>query len=316
MSSRKNGRGVSSFLRLLGVGLLLSSVMCRMKSRLWLGSILHRAGNVHSPAVKNMAEHRAALSSLAGPEQVSEGMRVRVLISYEFEEGEVPEYVELKPGIEFVCGRNDVAPQLEAAVCDMVLGETRNVSFPADSPLFGPRDATKVVEVPLDTLQDSADKCKVGELVSLDDGGGQGVVLALGPAAATIDLNHPLAGKPVSTRITLTNCKDAVSDKVRVKSVTPGDGVTYPRYGDILRLRCVTSPAQRSSAQSAGTEGETMSVKFGFGDLQQSWEEGIGRLSLGERATIDIPAGLSNSGSAVVLDVEILGIQSELDLAF
>ena len=78
---------------------------------------------------------------------------------------------------------------------------------------------------------------------------------------------------------------------VTVESVEPGDGATYPRPGDMLRIH------YRGMLCSDGTEFDSsytrdrpFSFKFGTGEVISGWDAGLAKVSLGERAVLTVSA--------------------------
>ena len=79
------------------------------------------------------------------------------------------------------------------------------------------------------------------------------------------------------------------SGGVTVESLTAGDGATYPRPGDMLRIH------YRGTLCSDGTEFDSsyardrpFSFKFGTGEVISGWDAGLAKVSLGERAVLTV----------------------------
>ena len=76
---------------------------------------------------------------------------------------------------------------------------------------------------------------------------------------------------------------------VTVESLEAGDGATYPRPGDMLRIH------YRGTLCSDGTEFDSsyardrpFSFKFGTGEVISGWDAGLAKVSLGERAVLTV----------------------------
>mmetsp|Transcript_17195 Transcript_17195/g.60010 ORF Transcript_17195/g.60010 Transcript_17195/m.60010 type:complete len:320 (-) Transcript_17195:330-1289(-) len=259
------------------------------------------------------ARRASSMPRFALLDSAVDGARVRAALAYEFDDGYTPDSVDLNPALEFIVGRRDVARGLDEAVRGMVVGETKELAFGTDNPLFGARDEEAVVEVPLEVVRGR----QVGDLVSAGDDhdGPTGVLRSVGPTSASVDLNHPLAGKGVSVRLTLLHCEEALVAGVRLQTIAPGDGKTYARYGEVVTLHCTSLAKDGSVVACSRDRGEPLRIRMGSGEKSADWEEGVARVSLGEKAAIRFPAkGLWDA--TLNLEVEILSIESDLEMAF
>lgn len=253
------------------------------------------------------------------------GLLVRAGIRYACDDPEALGAVDLNPALEFVCGAGDVPRGIDEGVVGMAVGETRELHFGDDDPLFGAWDEAKMVEVPIQHLENP----QVGSVVSLEaySLGGSGVVRELHPTTAAVDLNHPLAGRGLTVTISIMGVEEAPGkQEVRVQTVSAGDGETYPHHRDVVTVHYVASLAVGGSPfESSRDGGAPLRFRIGSGEVFPGLEEGVERLSLRERATIRVPAALGygpggKPGSVppnadLVLDVELLDIESELELA-
>lgn len=106
---------------------------------------------------------------------------------------------------------------------------------------------------------------------------------------------------------------------VEVKVVTPGDGKTFPKKGDKLAMQYTgTLAANGKKFDSSRDRGQPFVFTYGVGQVIRCWDEGIGKLSLGERAilhcTSDYAYGASGAGGVIPpnadldFDVELLKI--------
>ena len=115
--------------------------------------------------------------------------------------------------------------------------------------------------------------------------------------------------------------RDESGGGVTVDSLEAGDGTTYPRAGDTLRIH------YRGTLCSDGTEFDSsyardrpFSFKFGTGEVISGWDVGLAKVSLGERAVLTVSSE-SAYGAAGALgkipphadlrfDVHLLGVSS------
>lgn len=144
---------------------------------------------------------------------------------YEFDD-DYPE-VDLNPALEFVCGQGDVVPQIDNGVKGMKIGDRKFIGFDEDFPLFGFHDANKQISVPSSEYAGYV----AGSVLSVKNVG-SGLVVKETANQLVVDLNHPLAGKPVNITITLLASEEVPPKNVRIERLKPGDGLTYPTFGD------------------------------------------------------------------------------------
>jgi len=74
-----------------------------------------------------------------------------------------------------------------------------------------------------------------------------------------------------------------------VSQITPGDGRTFPRIGDRVTIEYIGSLENGQRIDSSVERGPMM-FQIGVGSVLRCWDEGITRLSLGERAVIHASA--------------------------
>ncbi len=98
--------------------------------------------------------------------------------------------------LKFTVGMGQMIAGFDSGVVGMKDGETKNIRLLAKD-AYGEYRAELVGEVPKDKVPP---EIKVGsELVA--DSGMRGIVTKIGSENATIDFNHPMAGKALNFRI-------------------------------------------------------------------------------------------------------------------
>lgn len=203
-------------------------------------------------------------------------------------------------------------PGFDLGVRGMATGETKEIKVAA-ADAYGEIDDSRVQEVPVERLPDG---CKVGDRLSTGSGG-QAVVTKLEGDTATLDLNHPLAGQSLTFTVTLVTC--APEPELEVETVTPGNGVHYPAVGDQLEMHYTGTLASTGDKfDSSRDRGDPFKFQIGVGQVIKGWDEGVIKMSLGERAILRIPAemgyGARGAGGSIppnadlVFDVELLKI--------
>lgn len=106
---------------------------------------------------------------------------------------------------------------------------------------------------------------------------------------------------------------------VTVKTTQNGDGVTFPKKGDKLSMHYTgTLKENGSKFDSSVDRGTPFSFTIGVGQVIKGWDEGVMKMSLGEKATLDITPdygyGARGAGGVIppnadlIFEVELLKI--------
>jgi len=252
-------------------------------------------------------------SFCAGSTEVaSTGMSVKVHYKGTLDDGTVFDSSEGRDPMEFTLGAGRMIPGFENGVLGMTVGETKDLKMtPADA--YGEHDDKFVVEVPLTKLPEG-----VEEGTMLQSSNGMMVkITKIDGENATIDQNHPLAGKTLNFTVTLESCVEVPS--LRVEVLKAGDGVTYPKAGDKLTMHYTgTLASDGSKFDSSVDRGQPFEFQIGIGQVIQGWDQGVIQMSLGEKSMLHIPSSLGygerGAGQAIppnadlVFEVELLKI--------
>eukprot|EP00913_Durusdinium_trenchii_P007694 g7228.t1 len=97
---------------------------------------------------------------------------------------------------------------------------------------------------------------------------------------------------------------------VEVKTLRPGDGVTYPKPGDKLVTHYVGRLAATGQEIDSSYQ-RRLPFRFQLGVQQviPGWDEGLQRMTLGEKALLTIPASLayghSGAGGSIPPDTDL-----------
>ena len=124
---------------------------------------------------------------------VNNGDSVKVHYEGRFEDGEIFDKSEGRGALEFEAGSDQLIPGFSNGVVGMAVGDKKTLTLPP-AEAYGDRDPARVQEVELGVLPEGV---KVGDHLQGQSGEHvvQLLVTALGESAATLDGNHPLAGK-------------------------------------------------------------------------------------------------------------------------
>ena len=194
---------------------------------------------------------------------------------YEFDD-DYPE-VDLNPALEFVCGQGDVVPQIDNGVKGMKIGDRKFIQFDEDFPLFGFHDANKQISVPSSEYAGYA----AGSVLSVKNVG-SGLVVKETANQLVVDLNHPLAGKPVNITITLLASEEVPPKNVRIERLKPGDGLTYPTFGDWITLHLEVSIKTTGEVLTSTFGTDPLRYHLGFPDAEpkgRGFESGIQKVT-------------------------------------
>lgn len=111
-------------------------------------------------------------------------------------DGKVVDSSDPKLPYEFKSGAGQLPPGLEAQLQGLQSGEGKIITVPA-SQGYGPVDSGAVQRIPLASFGGMAKDLQVGKAVDgiWKNKPASGRVIALDAQSATLDFNHPLAGK-------------------------------------------------------------------------------------------------------------------------
>lgn len=96
-----------------------------------------------------------------------------------------------------------------------------------------------------------------------------------------------------------------------VTTISPGDGATFPKAGDALTMHYTgTLAADGSKFDSSVDRGTPFSFTIGVGQVIRGWDEGVMKMSLGEKATLAIPSedgyGPRGAGGVIPPDADLV----------
>ena len=105
---------------------------------------------------------------------------------------------------------------------------------------------------------------------------------------------------------------------VEVTTIAAGDGATFPTQGDNLTMHYPGTLADGTKFDSSLDRGDPFRFTIGIGQVIRGWDDGVMKMSLGEKAKLDITPdfgyGAQGAGGVIppnadlVFEVELLGI--------
>jgi FKBP-type peptidyl-prolyl cis-trans isomerase 2 len=179
--------------------------------------------------------------------------------------------------MEFVVGSGQVIAGFDKGVRGAIVGEPVELSLPP-ALAFGEIDQASVVEIPLSNLPANL---SVGAKLRVSADGQVGTVKDISDEVATVDLNHILAGKTV--HFTLTVIEHLIGSGPQLTELSPGDGMTFPRQGDVVTIHYTgTVDASGKEFDSSRKSGKPFEFELGGSSAIEAWERCIVQMSVGQ----------------------------------
>lgn len=130
------------------------------------------------------------------------------------EQGEVLETNEGLDPIAYLHGHDNMMPGVEDAIAGKAGGEKFSVTL-APETTYGIRDEEAIQRVSVKHLQgEKVWKAGMHALLSTDQGQRQVTVIKVGKFMATVDVNHPLAGRELGFDIDIVEARDATAEEI------------------------------------------------------------------------------------------------------
>ncbi|KAL2848551.1 hypothetical protein BJY01DRAFT_211546 [Aspergillus pseudoustus] len=74
---------------------------------------------------------------------------------------------------------------------------------------------------------------------------------------------------------------------VEIERLSPGDGVNFPKAGDLVTIHYVGTLASNGSKfDSSRDRNNPFETEIGIGKVIKGWDQGVPQLSLGEKAVL------------------------------
>ena len=136
--------------------------------------------------------------------QAQTGQTVRVHYTGKFDDGSVFDSSQGRDPLEFPLGAGQVIPGFEDAIVGMSIGDKKTVNIPCDN-AYGPHHPEMIDEVERSAIPAEIDLQVGGQLQAMgpDNQPVLLTIVALSDSHATMDANHPLAGKDLTFELEL-----------------------------------------------------------------------------------------------------------------
>ncbi|XP_055838943.1 peptidyl-prolyl cis-trans isomerase Fkbp12 [Episyrphus balteatus] len=106
---------------------------------------------------------------------------------------------------------------------------------------------------------------------------------------------------------------------VDVIPITPGDGSTYPKSGQLVSVHYTGTLDNGTKFDSSRDRGKPFKFTIGRGEVIRGWDEGVKQLSLGQRAKLVCSPdyaygsrghpGIIPPNATLTFDVELLKVE-------
>ncbi|CAH0696227.1 unnamed protein product [Spodoptera exigua] len=106
---------------------------------------------------------------------------------------------------------------------------------------------------------------------------------------------------------------------VDVETIAPGDGITFPKPGQTVVVHYTGTLENGKKFDSSRDRGQPFKFTLGRGDVIQGWDQGICRMSVGERARLICSPdfaygsrghpGVIPPNATLIFDVELIRVE-------
>ena len=117
--------------------------------------------------------------------------------------------------VAFLQGAHNILPAVERELEGLEAGDSKSVKL-RPKQAYGEYNAEAVMRVPIKNLVGKGGKVKVGQIIDVDTDQGPRTlrVIKAGKFNATVDTNHPYAGKSLIFDIEVVDVRDATAEEI------------------------------------------------------------------------------------------------------
>src|SRR5690606_33120970 len=133
-----------------------------------------------------------------------EGDTVRVQYTGKLKDGTIFDTSDEREPLEFTIGKGEIIPGFERAVIGMKPGETKTATIPPEE-AYGPHRDDMLFTIDRDQFPEDIQP-RPGQQLQIQQPGGQAAIVTVSDVSeltVTLDVNHPLAGQPLTFAIKL-----------------------------------------------------------------------------------------------------------------
>ncbi|TYZ69358.1 hypothetical protein PybrP1_004238 [[Pythium] brassicae (nom. inval.)] len=283
--------------------------------------VLERSSAARAWAALGSASLSSAAAAGSDGERVAVGDRVVLQVNGSLSNGE--KFGQTERPLTFLVGSGDVLPGIEEAVVGLRKGERKSVEI-APAKAFGAEK--QIHTVPRAQLNFSAeDEAQLAIGVGLQlQNGQQAHIVKVTAESIDIDLAHPYAGETLFAELEVVDhvARAQLGPDERLvlpEELSPGDNASFPARGDTLVMHYVGSLAADGSVfDSSRDRGQPFEFQIGVGQVIKGWDEGVMRMSKGQKALLRIPAakgyGRAGAGAAIPPDADLVFEVELLDI--
>jgi len=145
--------------------------------------------------------------------QVENRKAVTINYTLKDEAGEVLDSSEGREPLSYLHGVGNIVPGLEKALEGKQVGDALTVTV-APEEGYGPRDDRQIRNIPVRKLPEGKVEVGMRFRIQTDQGYLVATVTALRGDYATVDANHPLAGKTLHFAVTVVGIRDATEEEL------------------------------------------------------------------------------------------------------
>nr|CDS26820.1 fk506 binding protein [Hymenolepis microstoma] len=106
---------------------------------------------------------------------------------------------------------------------------------------------------------------------------------------------------------------------VDIEVIKPGNGTDYPQKGQTVQVHYTGTLTNGKKFDSSRDRGQPFEFKLGRGEVIKGWDEGVAKMSLGERSKLTISpdygygsrgaGGVIPPNATLIFDVELISFK-------
>uniref|UniRef100_K3WIR8 peptidylprolyl isomerase n=1 Tax=Globisporangium ultimum (strain ATCC 200006 / CBS 805.95 / DAOM BR144) TaxID=431595 RepID=K3WIR8_GLOUD len=274
-------------------------------------------------AIGSASFYSSDSTSSAGSESIAIGDRVYLHMQGQLSNGEKFGLTEKESPISFIVGSGEVIVGIEEAVVGLQKGVTKSVEIEPAKAFGVEKEIHTVPRSQLNLSPEDEAQLAVGLGLQLQNGQ-QARIVKVTDESIDIDLSHPYAGETLFIDLTIVDhvAHSELSSEQQIvlpEEISPGDNTNFPHRGDMLVMHYVGKLASNGNVfDSSRDRGQPFQFQIGVGQVIKGWDEGVMRMSKGQKAILNIPSakgyGRSGAGGVIPPDADLIFEVELLDI--